>query len=153
MGRVLKVDHTRYKRKDDEEEAEREQALRGQNKTQNGDVDGSQASDDEGTAQGRPLLKEEMELAALIQNHDEDDPMKEYLVQEKKEEVAKAVAALNKKHRHSKGQKKDKHPRHHHHHRLSRSERKRIQTSRDASVSEGERPRRHRSPRRRSRSP
>lgn len=99
MGRVLKVDHTRYKRKDDEEETQREQALRGQNDMKNGDLTARLASEEESEDQQRPLLKEEKELAALIRGHDDDDPMKEYLVQEKKEEVAQALAALSKKRR------------------------------------------------------
>lgn len=151
MGRLLKVDHTRYKRKDDEEEAEREQALRGQTATQNGDGHGSQTSDGEGEAQSRPLLKEEKELAALIRDHDEDDPMKEYLVQTKKEEIAQVLAGPTKKSRHLRGRKDDKHHRHHHHHHRPHIER--IRKSRDASISEGDRKRRHRSPRKRSRSP
>lgn len=99
MGRVLKVDHTRYKRKDEEEETQREQALRGHNDMKNGDLTAQLASEEESEEQQRPLLREEKELAALIRGHDDDDPMKEYLVQEKKEEVAKALAALSKKRR------------------------------------------------------
>ncbi|KAL9016426.1 MAG: hypothetical protein Q9185_006231 [Variospora sp. 1 TL-2023] len=77
MGRVLKVDHTKYQRRDDEEE---EDGL------QNGVVDGDAASDSEKGVETRPLLKEEKELAALLRDQDEDDPMKEYLIQEKREE-------------------------------------------------------------------
>ncbi|KAL8769386.1 MAG: hypothetical protein Q9209_004614 [Squamulea sp. 1 TL-2023] len=85
MGRVLKVDHTKYKRRDDDEEEEQ---------MQNGDA---ARSDSEKEEERRPMLKEEKELAALLRNHDEDDPMKEYLIQEKKEEVSKALANLKKK--------------------------------------------------------
>lgn len=151
MGRVLKVDHTRYKRKDDEEEAERELALSGQKATENGDGDESQASEGESEEQRRPLLKEEKQLAALIRDHDKDDPMKEFLVQEKKAEVTKALAALAKKSHHSKSRKHGSHSHHHRHHHRPHSGH--IRKPKEASVSEGDRTRRHRSPRRRSRSP
>lgn len=108
LGRVLRVDHTRYKRKDGEEELEREQALLQEKAVGN-------ESEGEGDEEQRPLLKEEEELNALIHNHDDDDPMKVYLVQEKKEELAKALAKLKKKPR-KLGDRKKKH-RHRHHHR------------------------------------
>ncbi|KAL8895499.1 MAG: hypothetical protein Q9207_008147 [Kuettlingeria erythrocarpa] len=104
MGRVLKVDHTRYKRKDDEEEVDM---------TQPGEADGNAASDTEGEGeQSRPMLKEEKELAVLLRDQDEDDPMKGYLIQEKKEEVAKALAKLEKR-----GDKVGERSKHRHHHR------------------------------------
>lgn len=112
MGRVLKVDHTRYKRKDEEEELERERAMNQSARDQDRDRDGMHSnSSKEGSAEPkRPLLREERELAALIRDHDEEDPMKEYLIKEKKEEVANAMARLTKKTRKS-GERK----RHHHH--------------------------------------
>lgn len=146
MGRVLKVDHTRYKRKDEEEEMQREQALRGQKDVKNAEITARQVSEDEGEVQKRPLLREEKELAALIQDHDEDDPMKEYLVQEKKAEVAKALAALTKKKQKSVDRKK--HHRHHHH----RHDRHRSRNQSDDSDSDGGRRRKQRA-QRRSRSP
>ncbi|KAI4246171.1 MAG: hypothetical protein L6R40_002124 [Gallowayella cf. fulva] len=147
MGRVLKVDHTKYKKRDDEEEEEQ---------MQNGAAGGKNASDTEMEEERRPMLKEEKELAALLRDHDEDDPMKDYLVQGKKEEVAKALAKMN-------GEKR-KH-RHHHKHRSKRDaseddsdrqRRRRAHRSRrdsDPSEREEQRSRRHRSDRRRSRSP
>jgi RNA-binding motif X-linked protein 2 len=115
MGRVLKVDHTRYKRKDEEEEMERERAMNEHTSRNDGDQGGRRSSRDGSPELKRPLLAEERELAALIRDHDEEDPMKEYLVQEKKEEVAKALARLAKK-----GSRKNHH---HHHHRKHRSRR------------------------------
>ncbi len=112
MGRVLKVDHTRYKRKEGEEEEEREQMLKQAESAQ------VEESEDE-KVEKRPMLKEEVELQKLLQNHDDDDPMKEYLVKEKKEEVEKAIAKLEigasteRKHRHR-----------HHHHRSDRDSRR-----------------------------
>lgn len=137
MGRVLKVDHTRYKRKDDEEELQREQALKGQEDKKNGDSTAKQASEEERQEQKRPLLREEKELAALIRDHDEDDPMKEYLVQEKKEEIVKALAALIKKSPKSIDKKKH----HHHHHRRDRHP---SRNQNDISGSDEDRRRKHR---------
>lgn len=77
LGRVLKVDHTRYKQKNGKEELEREQAVLQENAVGN-------ESEPESDEEKRPLLREEEELNALIRNHDDDDPMKSYLVQEKK---------------------------------------------------------------------
>ncbi|KAL8780714.1 MAG: hypothetical protein Q9213_006326 [Squamulea squamosa] len=149
MGRVLKVDHTRYKRRDDDEEEEH---------VQTGDA---AKSDSEKEEEKRPMLKEERELAALLRDHDEDDPMKEYLIQEKKEEVSKALANLKKGDKMNGERKKH---RHHHKHRskrvTSRSDSERDQQKhrprprRDTDASEEEaRRRRHRSDHRRSRSP
>ncbi|KAL9593042.1 MAG: hypothetical protein Q9219_007689, partial [cf. Caloplaca sp. 3 TL-2023] len=82
MGRVLKVDHTRYKKGDDDEEEIAMQAA-----VANGNhADDTEKDEDE---DDRPMLKEEKELAALLREHDEEDPMKEYLVQQKKEEMGR----------------------------------------------------------------
>ena len=115
MGRILKVDHTRYKRKDGEEEEEREKALRG---IPNGDM--PRQEDSEEDKEKRPMLKEEVELQKLIRDHDEDDPMKEFLVQEKREEVAAALAQLPRNGRKSEKKKHYHHHRKHHHRHRSR---------------------------------
>ncbi|KAI4172561.1 MAG: hypothetical protein LQ346_008580 [Caloplaca aetnensis] len=155
MGRVLKVDHTRYKRKDDEEE---------EDMMQPGEANGDAASDTEKEKeQSRPMLKEEKELAILLRDQDEDDPMKEYLIQEKKEEVAKALAKLEKR-----GDKLGERSKHRHHHRHKQhakrhsrgsgseqdGRRLRHRSTRDTDLSEEEKgSRRRRLDRRRSRSP
>jgi RNA-binding motif X-linked protein 2 len=111
MGRMLRVDHTKYKKRDDgepdpgidlEEQWRKEQ---GEN--------GEEESEEEVK---RPVLKEERELAKLIQEHDEDDPMKAFLVQEKKEEVEAALKRLEG----GKGVEKEKRHKHRHHHRSRR---------------------------------
>ena len=135
MGRVLKVDHTRYKRKDEEEEEEREQMLR---QAEHGKAD---MSEDE-EVERRPLLKEEVELQKLLRDHDDDDPMKEYMVNEKQEEVTRAVAALER------GESRERKHRHRHHHRSRKD--------RDADGEDDRERRRHKhhhSHRRRSKSP
>ncbi|KAI4172336.1 MAG: hypothetical protein LQ343_003594 [Gyalolechia ehrenbergii] len=92
VGRMLKVDHTRYKKRDDEEEDDL-------GVLQTTAANGNDAGDTEREEdqEERPMLKEEKELAALLRDHDEDDPMKEYLIQGKKEEVTKALAKLKRR--------------------------------------------------------
>ena len=115
MGRTLKVDHTRYKKKDDEPdkgidlEGEAKQIGDGKDRRKRKRTSESESEEE------RPMLKEERELAKLIQEHDEDDPMKAFLVQEKKEEVALALAQL----RDGKSSRKS-HQHHHHHHKTRR---------------------------------
>jgi RNA-binding motif protein, X-linked 2 len=94
MGRMLRVDHTRYKKRDDDAEEDRETkdsrtgagAVHDEERKLKGQ---STESDNEA---GRPMLKEERELAALIGDHDDDDPMKPFLIEEKKKEIAVAIA-------------------------------------------------------------
>ena len=124
LERVLKVDHTRYKKRDDEEEADAAFNISFQRegrdeKSSKKRLGSASESDDE-----RPLLKEEIELAELMRSHDDDDPMKAYLIEEKKEEVSHALARQKKELRRSKGDK------HRHRHR-DRSKRERIETGRD----------------------
>jgi RNA-binding motif X-linked protein 2 len=101
FSRTLKVDHTRYKRKDDENE---------EGQFLDGEKDDSESEEEE---KQRPMLREERELAKLIEEHDEDDPMKAFLVQEKREEVALALAMVG-------DGKSGKSRRHRHHHRQRR---------------------------------
>ncbi|KAM0804245.1 hypothetical protein BDR22DRAFT_800700 [Usnea florida] len=142
MGRVLKVDHTRYKRKDGDEEEEREREL------QRGLV-GKEESEEESEQERRPVLKEEIELQKLLRDHDDDDPMKEYLVQEKREEVGQALARLKDGGKEGRRKKEHRHKHHHRSHRHDRRDRGRS----DANGDKGD----HRSSghghRRRSRSP
>jgi len=125
LGRTLKVDHTQYKPKDgedivrdntygDEEDNEGD----GREPKKLGQSDGEEEK-------ARPMLKEERELAELMQTHDDDDPMKEYLVQQKKDEVAEAVAQYNREQRPvNHGEKKHSERRHRSHRdRNSRHER------------------------------
>lgn len=137
MGRVLKVDHTRYKRKDEEEEMERERAMNEHASRKDGVRNGRRSSREGSVELKGPLLVEERELAALIQDHDEDDPMKGYLVREKKEEVANALARLAKKAQKSGDRKK------HHHHHGHRSRRRSYDSTQDEDGKETHRSRRY----------
>ena len=136
MGRVLKVDHTRYKKKDEDE---------GIDLNMGAGVKNGEAQESESEEERRPMLKEEKELAALIRDHDEDDPMKEYLIKEKKEEVAQALAKMRK------GHKPRDHKEHKHHHRHHHKHRSRRRSS--GPGTDEERRRRQKHERRRSRSP
>ncbi|KKK23454.1 hypothetical protein ARAM_004914 [Aspergillus rambellii] len=154
LGRILRVDHVRYKKRDDDEEDTNNVAK------SMGEAVGKEAdrdTDDEGqrrkkrrTSEDREppqrrLLKEEIELEELIRNHDEEDPMKEFLIEEKREEVSRA---LEREARHEKsrrrGSSRDRsghHSRHHRRHRNEERTRSRERSSRDHQ----ERPRRDRS--------
>jgi RNA-binding motif protein, X-linked 2 len=116
MGRTLKVDHTRYKKKDDEpdegidleEQSRQIEEGDGEGRRKRRRTSGSESEEE------RPMIKEEREVAKLIQDHDEDDPMKAFLVHEKKEEVALALAKLKD------GKRSERKHRHHRHHHKSR---------------------------------
>lgn len=143
LGRMLRVDHTRYKKREkrEGEESEEEDNVKTWKKPRV-DRDGSGARDVEEPQ--RALLKEERELAELMRDHDEEDPMKEYLIQEKKEEVEQALAKLETKkhkyrHRREPGEDGDEdgegrsHRHRHHHHRSRRrsEDRHKDENSRD----------------------
>ena len=149
LGRLLRVDHVRYKRRDDEGEDDNVTRLLGEGGTDakgedSDDLDGrrrrkvgrgNDEDEDEdavGEEQRRPLLREEMELIDMMRNHDNEDPMKEFLIEEKKEEVTHAlerfrVEEKEKKSRHQRDdgrhRRHHRHKRHHGHHR-SRSREK-----------------------------
>lgn len=100
MGRVMSVDHTRYKKKEGEVEGIGDEDVEAEadDTDQEGDERRKRRrteSRSESEAE-RPLLKEEIELQKLLREHDEDDPMKAYLVKEKREEVAEALDRLVK---------------------------------------------------------
>ncbi|MCJ1404847.1 hypothetical protein MMC11_008073 [Xylographa trunciseda] len=78
LGRVLRVDHARYKGGEGEGGGEEE--------TGGGKDTGGGGGGEEGDGE-RELLPEERELERLLVEHDDEDPMKEYLVEEKREEV------------------------------------------------------------------
>lgn len=134
LGRMLRVDHTRYKRRDDEEEGDNVARLMGDATITESKKDGDDGRRDRGRQHSdadreerRPMLKEEKELQELIQNHDEEDPMKEFLIEEKKEEVALALAKYqnSKKSSRRRGDSRERSNRHHRRHRSRSTERRR----------------------------
>jgi RNA-binding motif X-linked protein 2 len=118
LGRMLRVDHTRYKLRDDEDEdtyrIERWEALIEEEDGVN--ANGKRGSDTEDDARDnehkrkrrRPMIKEEKELEEMLavkHEGEEEDPMRQYMIQEKKQEVERA-----------KEREGTKEHRHHHHH-------------------------------------
>jgi RNA-binding motif protein, X-linked 2 len=106
LGRMLRVDHTRYKKRDDEDE-ETYRIDKAETETQNGPEqrasDTIESEERRRKKKRRPLLKEERELEELLQIKDgeEEDPMRDYLIREKREEVEKAKEREKKyRHRH-----------------------------------------------------
>ncbi|QDS69545.1 hypothetical protein FKW77_007779 [Venturia effusa] len=109
LGRMLRVDHTRYKKRDDEEIVDNTMGPveRGAIRDGQGEVSDTESED---APPPRALLKEEKELQELMRNEDDDDPMKAYMIQQKKEEVEVALKALAK--RESKSKSKDEKRKH-----------------------------------------
>jgi len=96
LGKILRVDHTRYKKREDEEndDAEIAKAMRGEDRSARDERPRTPEAED--IRPERPMLREEIELAKLINKHDDDDPMKEYLIKEKREEITQALNRLQK---------------------------------------------------------
>ena len=104
LGRLLRVDHTRYKKRDDEDE----ETHRIDKHDMEADQDrkgGSDMTDSETSRQkrerSRSMLKEEKEFQDLlsIKDGEEEDPMRQYLIREKREEVEQAKAREDRQHR------------------------------------------------------
>lgn len=112
LGRMLRVDHTRYKKREGEDEET--YRIEAREREQLGDQDGPD-TDVDGEDGGRrkkrrKLLKEEVELQEMLTikaDGEKEDPMRAYLIEEKKVEVGKAKAREKEKRRHK----------HHHRHR------------------------------------
>ncbi|KAI9882593.1 MAG: hypothetical protein M1823_005656 [Watsoniomyces obsoletus] len=131
MGRVLRVDHTRYKPKegeviednthgevDDGGKRDKGATVEDGKRSKRGGGGDESGSDDE----RRPMLQEEKELLKLMRDHDDEDPMKEYLIKEKQEEVDAAIARYEKEKRRREKDKRREHRQHregrrHHPHR------------------------------------
>ncbi|KAL6707613.1 RNA-binding protein Cwf29 [Coniothyrium glycines] len=114
MDRVIRVDHARYKPKDDEDmrdntmgdlddgpARETDDSRRKRRKTE------SESDPDE----DRPLLPEEIELERLIDKLDEDDPMRDSMIRRQQEKVEDAITRFKKQQRKEKerSRRKDKH--------------------------------------------
>lgn len=132
MGRLLRVDHVRYKRREeeglednvatiDDEEGKRTRNDGDERRKKSEKKQRSESDSDNGERKGRlPFLKERK--LALLEEHDDEDPMKEFLIQEKKEEVARALENVRKhKTRDGRSERPERHHRHRHHHHRRRS--------------------------------
>ncbi|CAG9940534.1 unnamed protein product [Clonostachys rosea f. rosea IK726] len=113
-GRLLRVDHARYKARDDEDPEEFKVGWEDIMRKEGKQVSEDESSEDE--KEKRPVLPQERELALLIRDHDDDDPMKGFLIEEKKKEIEEARTKADNKKEH-----KHRH-RHHHSHRSKRDE-------------------------------
>lgn len=121
LGRLLRVDHTRYKKRDDEDEetyridkAEAEPVNGGKRAS-----DTDESEEERRPKKRRPLLREERELEELLQikGGEEADPMRDYLIREKREEVERAKER-EKKHKHrGRGERDGERKRRHRSHR------------------------------------
>lgn len=141
LGRTLRVDHTRYKKKADEPDEGLDLIEAARVESNSGNVSEEEAP--------RAMLEEERELALLIKDHDDDDPMKAFLIEEKKEEISKVLLLLeNAK---SSGRKHVSKHKHHRSHRARDRDdnRERSHRSRRHEKHESTRSRRSRSPERR----
>ncbi|EGD93225.1 RNA binding domain-containing protein [Trichophyton tonsurans CBS 112818] len=145
LGRVLRVDHVRYKRRDDEGTEDNLVNVDENGEMMESDRDAEEEKEKERSSRRRsrrheseerkrpprPLLKEEVELQQLMDEHDDEDPMKEYLIKEKKEEVENALALVktkSKSSRRDRDRSRDGHRsshRHRHHRRKHSEERSR----------------------------
>lgn len=164
LGRILRVDHVRYKKRDDEEEGDNVARLMGDAEPAGEDRKRrkrrSSVDEDEEDRPRRPQLKEERELVELMQTHDEEDPMKEFLIEEKREEVAQALeragSSEKKSSRRRRDDSRERSSRHHRssHHRRHGEDRSRSRDRRHRDRRSPSRERRHRdrSPSRRERS-
>jgi RNA-binding motif X-linked protein 2 len=123
MNRIIRVDHTRYKKRDDEvDDGQDHKASSNAARPFEDGRRGGDLGEDADAESERPMLRVEHELAILIREHDDDDPMKEFLIQEKKEEISAALAKLGDgKAPRSDRRSKTRHHRHHRSHRLGSS--------------------------------
>ncbi|KAF1848797.1 uncharacterized protein K460DRAFT_364761 [Cucurbitaria berberidis CBS 394.84] len=116
MDRVIRVDHARYKPRDDEDMRD--------NTTGELDIDPGNESDearrkrrktesDSEEDEDRPLLPEEIELGQLMEKLDEDDPMRDSMIKRQQEKVDEALKKLKKSKRKESERERRKH-RHRH---------------------------------------
>src|SRR5690242_13556278 len=114
MDRVIRVDHARYKPRDDEDM--RDNTMGDIDMDAGNDSDAGRPkrrrSDETDSEDDRPLLPEEIELERLTEKLDLDDPMRDSMIKEQQEKVDDAVAKLKRKMRKEK-ERKSRHERRH----------------------------------------
>ncbi|KAF2107747.1 hypothetical protein BDV96DRAFT_606295 [Lophiotrema nucula] len=141
MSRTLRVDHARYKPKDDEDM--RDNTMGEPDPDEDAWTKKRRKTESESESEEeRPMLPEETELAKLMEM-DDDDPMKASMVQRKQEEVDTALRKLKK----AKRKEKKHHSRRHVRDGSKERERRRIKYDED------DEPSRHKRSSRRDRSP
>lgn len=114
MDRVIRVDHARYKPRDDEDM--RDNTMGDVDMDAGNDSDGGRRkrrrSEETESEDERPLLPEEIELERLTEKLDLDDPMRDSMIKQQQEKVDDAVAKLKRKMRKEK-ERKSRHERRH----------------------------------------
>lgn len=125
-GRMIRVDHARYQVRDDEDLDEYkvgwEDTLRRERAEKGLPSEDEDETGAEEAQQARPMIKEEQELQLLIQNHDDEDPMKEFLIDEKKKEVEEALRKEKRRLEKESRKHRDKDRHRHHTHRSRRDD-------------------------------
>jgi RNA-binding motif X-linked protein 2 len=99
MDRVLRVDHARYKPKDDEDMRDNTMGdldLEPEDESDHGRRKRRKTESDSDSEDDRPLLPEEIELGRLMEKLDEDDPMRESMLKRQQEKVDDALKKLKK---------------------------------------------------------
>jgi RNA-binding motif X-linked protein 2 len=116
MDRIIRVDHARYKPKDDEDMRDNtmgELDLDPGNESDSGRKKRRKTESESESDDDRPLLPEEIELGRLMEKLDEDDPMRESMIKRQQDKVDDAVKKLKKQKRKEKerAKRRDKHSR------------------------------------------
>ncbi|RMZ69553.1 U2 snRNP component IST3 [Pyrenophora seminiperda CCB06] len=117
MDRLVRVDHARYKPKDDEDMrdntmGEPELIDKG-NESDGGRRKRRKTESDSDSDEDRPLLPEEIELGKLIEKLAEDDPMRDSMIKRQQERVDDALRKMKKQKQKEKerAKRKDRHSR------------------------------------------
>jgi RNA-binding motif X-linked protein 2 len=149
-GRMLRVDHTRYKPRDDEDitkdntKPTEEPAMDSRDRHQNRHKRVKDHDDsDESSRERKPrrvLIKEEEELQKMMEEIDDEDPMKGALIARKQKEVDRALRKQKKEDR------RQRHERKHRNRSRSRSPRRQRSRSRQDDRNRDKRRRHTRSP-------
>jgi RNA-binding motif X-linked protein 2 len=116
MDRVLRVDHARYKPKDDEDMRDNTMGdldLEPEDESDHGRRKRRKTESDSDSEDDRPLLPEEIELGRLMEKLDEDDPMRESMLKRQQEKVDDALKKLKKAKRKEK-ERARRHEKHRH---------------------------------------
>ncbi|KAI4674512.1 uncharacterized protein J4E88_008248 [Alternaria novae-zelandiae] len=116
MDRVIRVDHARYKPKDDEDMRDNTMGdvdLDAGNESDGGRRKRRKTESESDSDDDRPLLPEEIELGRLMEKLDEDDPMRDSMIKRQQEKVDDALKKLKKQKRKEKerAKRKDRHSR------------------------------------------
>jgi RNA-binding motif X-linked protein 2 len=116
MDRIIRVDHARYKPKDDEDMRDNtmgELDLDPANESDGGRRKRRKTESESDSDDDRPLLPEEIELGQLMEKLDEDDPMRDSMIKRQQEKVDDAVKKLKKQKRkeRERAKRKDRHSR------------------------------------------